>query len=104
MTCTHAHTTLTVAQVLCQFLLRARKGRVMSCCGWQAQRGIGTARSPVSLRQEMEVGGAAPGAWSGGWCEKTVEKTPRRGVSCLLREMCISCVDGAYVFPCSVRV
>ena len=73
MTCTHAHTTLTVVQVLCQFLLRARRGRVMSCCGWQAQQGIGTARPPASLRQEAEVGGAAPGAGEGGWCEKTTK-------------------------------
>ena len=49
------------------------QGRVMSCCDWQAQQVIGTARPPAPLRQEAEVGGAAPGAGEGGWCEKTTK-------------------------------
>ena len=97
MTCTHAHTTLTVAQVLCQFLLRARRGRVMSCCGWQAQQVIGTARPPAPLRQEAKVGGAAPGAGEGGWCEKTTKK-PREGGGYVCCAMCASCVGGARVY------
>ena len=54
-------------------ILRHLRWRVMSCCGWQAQQGIGTARPPAPLRQEAEVGGAAPGAGEGGWCEKTTK-------------------------------
>ena len=54
--------------------LRTRRGRVVHCRGWRSQQGIGTARSPAPLRQGVEVGGAAPGAGAGGWCEKTTKK------------------------------
>ena len=55
----------------------------------------------VSLRQEAEpeVGGAAPGAGKGRWCEKTTKKT-REGGGYVCCAACVSCVDGARVSPC----
>ena len=80
--------------------LRTRRGRVVHCRGWRSQQGIGTARSPAPLRQGVEVGGAAPGAGAGGWCEKTTKK-PWQGGEYVCRAMCVSCVGGARISPCS---